>query len=328
MQVKISVIMPVYNTEKYLAACLDSLLEQSFADFEVICIDDRSTDGSLAILKEYAQKDSRIKVLQNEENLRAAGTRNVGIENAAGDYIYFIDSDDYIDRDYLHLLYEKALETDADIVTNTNIITETNGVSKQYIHPAMPEIPEEGCFIDNATAAEHTFCVVWMRLFKRSFIEKYQIRFQKVNMTEDNVFHYVTSLHAGTIYAFFAEAAYHYVIRDDSVTGIVQKNNQRDYVTMRANEIIYDYLASHNMLEESKVKLFNMYGFLKVDTEEKFNLYQRYFRKIEGYLKNHREQYNAMDMFFAESILSSNSLEDYLSRYSANVAIAFFKKRK
>jgi len=327
MMTRISIVMPVYNSEKYLRACLDSLLRQSFIDFEVICIDDCSVDGSWEILKEYAQIDNRIKVLQNEENLRAAGTRNVGLEKAVGDYIYFIDSDDYIDRDYLRLLYAKAIETDADIVTNSNIVKETNGVAEPYIHLGMPNISQEGKYIDAKTSVENAFCVVWMRLFKRSFLEQYHIRFQDVKM-EDNVFHFVTSIHASSIYVFKAAAAYHYVIHSDSVTELIQKDNQRDFITMKANDIIFDYLTSHNLLAKISVKLFKTCLFFKVDTEEKFALYQSYFRKLENYLYGHRELYSDIDMFFAESILSSKSLEDYLSHYQPSVAIAFLKKSK
>ena len=95
-QPKISVIVPVYNTEKYLAACLDSLVNQTLKEIEIICVDDGSTDSSLKILREYEAKDSRLKVI-TQENKYAGVPRNTGIDAAAGKYVYFADSDDYCD---------------------------------------------------------------------------------------------------------------------------------------------------------------------------------------------------------------------------------------
>ena len=112
---KNSVIVPVYNVEKYLKECLDSLVNQTLQDFGIICINNGSTDGSLNILKEYAQKDKRIKII-NQENKGLSAARNCGIEVATGEYIGFIDSDDYVDINFYENLYKRGKETDSDIV--------------------------------------------------------------------------------------------------------------------------------------------------------------------------------------------------------------------
>ena len=96
---KVSVIMPVYNVEAYLAECLDSVLHQTFQDIEIICIDDASTDHSMDILREFAHKDARITLLQNDSNQRQAYARNKGMDRACGEYVLFVDSDDYIEKD-------------------------------------------------------------------------------------------------------------------------------------------------------------------------------------------------------------------------------------
>ena len=111
---KVSVIIPVYNTEKYLEKCLDSVCNQTLSDIEIICVDDCSTDNSLNILKEYAQKDNRIKLIEFKENKGAAAARNEGIKAATGEYIGFIDSDDYPETDsYYEQLYTKAKQENA-----------------------------------------------------------------------------------------------------------------------------------------------------------------------------------------------------------------------
>lgn len=112
---KISVILPVYNVEKYLRRCLDSLLKQTFTDFEAICVNDGSPDKSLHILEEYAAKDSRIKIV-TQENQGLSMARNNGLKIATGDYIYFLDSDDAIHHKLLEIAYTYATKHNADMV--------------------------------------------------------------------------------------------------------------------------------------------------------------------------------------------------------------------
>ncbi|MBP5615546.1 MAG: glycosyltransferase family 2 protein [Alphaproteobacteria bacterium] len=116
MAPKVSVIVPVYNTEKYLTKCLESLTRQTLSDIEIICINDASTDGSLQILQEYALRDDRIKVIDLKENGGVSHARNVGIDKTQGEYLGFVDSDDFIDLDFYEKLYHKAVETEADVV--------------------------------------------------------------------------------------------------------------------------------------------------------------------------------------------------------------------
>ena len=95
----ISIIIPVYNTEDYLHVCLNSILKQSYGDFEIICVDDASTDSSLEILEYFTKKDSRIKILKNDSNRGQGFSRNRGLDVAEGKYIFFLDSDDWINAD-------------------------------------------------------------------------------------------------------------------------------------------------------------------------------------------------------------------------------------
>ncbi|MBR3628081.1 MAG: glycosyltransferase family 2 protein [Elusimicrobia bacterium] len=112
---KISVIVPTYNVEKYLSQCLDSILNQTFKDFECICINDGSTDNSLSILQKYASKDNRIKII-NQENKGLSGARNAALKIVTGKYITFVDSDDFVSSDYLEKLINLAEKENSDIV--------------------------------------------------------------------------------------------------------------------------------------------------------------------------------------------------------------------
>lgn len=113
---KVSIIIPIYNVESYLRRCLDSVINQTLGNIEIICVNDCSTDNSWGILQEYAKNDNRIRLINFAENKGAAAARNAGIEEATGEYIGFVDSDDFVDLDFYEKLYVKAKETDADIV--------------------------------------------------------------------------------------------------------------------------------------------------------------------------------------------------------------------
>jgi len=111
---KISVIVPVYNVEKYLAKCIDSILAQTFTDFECILINDGSPDNSPAICDEYAKKDERMKVI-HKENGGVSSARNTGLDIAQGEWITFADSDDWVDENYLELMYSNAIKNNCDL---------------------------------------------------------------------------------------------------------------------------------------------------------------------------------------------------------------------
>jgi len=116
MTPKFSVIVPIYNVQAYLAECLDSVLAQSFTDFEIVAVDDVSKDQSLAIAREYAQKHPQVRLVEHEVNKGLGGARNTGIEQAKGEYLIFLDSDDYLREDSLELIHQRITQKNADVV--------------------------------------------------------------------------------------------------------------------------------------------------------------------------------------------------------------------
>ena len=117
MEPKVAVIVPVYNMERYLRECLDSLVGQTFKDIEIICFNDASTDSSIDILREYAARDERFVIIDSPVNIKQGGGRNAGIRAARAPYIMFVDPDDWVEPDFVEKYYNKAIETGADIVT-------------------------------------------------------------------------------------------------------------------------------------------------------------------------------------------------------------------
>nr|WP_304429678.1 glycosyltransferase family 2 protein [uncultured Acetatifactor sp.] len=127
----VSIIIPVYNVERYLVECLDSVLKQTYNNIEVICVDDASTDNSLSILEKYASQDKRLQVIRKEENVGLASARNAGFDIAIGKYVYYLDSDDYIDLNAIELLYSYAEKYNTDCVYfNSRLISEAETFGK------------------------------------------------------------------------------------------------------------------------------------------------------------------------------------------------------
>ena len=199
--IKVSVIIPIYNDEKYLPECIDSVLSQTMTEFEVICIDDCSTDDSFAIVNKYAEMASRIHVYQNKNNEGPSATRNCGIEAAQGEYIFFLDADDFIRADTFELLLERAKSCDADIVQFAYHHKFEEGVKVWYRNPKanyhnLPEVysgKEFFCELVNNRIFEAQACI---RMFRREFLMENQIKFYEGILHEDYLFSFLSFMNA------------------------------------------------------------------------------------------------------------------------------------
>ena len=220
---KISVIVPVYNVEKYLSDCLDSILSQSLADIEIIGIDDCSTDQSAEMLKEYASKDRRIKFVQNEKNSGPAYSRNRGIVMATGEYIMFVDSDDMISEGSLLALYDKAEESQADgVLFDIDSIYEMS-ISKNDIFECRPHRHDySGVYngqdlftlqMDNGDLQLMTVICLW----RRDFILNNNLLFPEGVWHEDVPFSVCAFMRANRM-VFLRKTCYIYRRRDNSIT--------------------------------------------------------------------------------------------------------------
>ena len=189
---KVSIIIPVYNGEKVLKRCIDSILSQSYTDFELIIINDGSTDKSIEIINEYKEKDCRIKVIDNE-NKGVSETRNIGIDHAVGEYIQFIDCDDYINKDMLMNAVESIEDNNADLVV-TGIILEIEDKNKTKTSTQTFEYENlkgkvniaKGVLERLDGAYIHS---LWNKIFKRNIIINNNIKMDKnINLGEDLIF--------------------------------------------------------------------------------------------------------------------------------------------
>ena len=231
---KFSIIIPIYNVEKYLAECLESALFQTYSDYEVICVEDASTDDSYNVLLEYSKKNKKIIVVKNEKNEGLSYSRNKGIEIASGDYVLFLDSDDYIEKNCLQTIAENIKESDVEIVNyNYKILMEPQ---MEIINPANLceecQVPIDGktWFYQsvNNGAANSMAC---SKAYKRDFLLENKISFYENLLHEDELFHLQTMLRAQKVIAV-QDSLYIYRKRSNSITTTISKKRLDSYMVL------------------------------------------------------------------------------------------------
>lgn len=253
--VAVSIVIPVYNIEKYLRECLDSLVNQSFKDFEVICINDGSKDGSLVILEEYAKKDSRFKVI-SQTNGGSGSARNNGLSKAKGKYVQFLDGDDYFEPEMLEKLYNLAEKHQAEIAVCSSKKVDDEGNITETKNPNSPLnlnlIPFNKVFnykdfpndIFNLTGT-----APWNKLYLREMLIKNNLTFPKLTGPDDLCFVHMAIICAKKIVAIDNELINYRYNRPGSVQ-TYRANHTIDII--RAFLFIKEFLISKNIFETVK----------------------------------------------------------------------------
>lgn len=208
---KVSVIVPVYNAEKYLGRCLESLCAQTFTDIEVICINDGSTDNSRKILEAYTQGDKRFIVI-NKKNAGVSAARNDGIKRAHGKYIHFMDADDFVDSDYYERMFAVAKDTDADIVcsgfiTNTKYACNITYKSGFVVRGIYNKLRRTYALTDG---------YVWRYLFRTEFIKKNKLMFDTKMISQEDAVFVLNAIALTDFIAFVPGTFYHYMFNETS----------------------------------------------------------------------------------------------------------------
>ena len=253
MVVKISVIIPVYNSEKYLRVCLDSLLNQTFQNFEIICIDDGSTDKSLEILKKYEKQDNRFKVLM-QTHAGAGAARNLGIKSAGGKYIQFLDSDDYFKPDLLAEMFRFAEKHNTDLTICSSGKVDDMGNVIETGSPNFPinidKVPNGKVFNREDFKGEifSLFTpVVWNKLIKKSFLEKNNLEFPPLKIYEDIAFAHSLVICADRIVVLNKELINYRFNRPGS---LVRKRANHTIDAVKSCIYLGDFLNSRGFLPE------------------------------------------------------------------------------
>ena len=275
--VEISVIIPAYNVEDYIGDCVNSIMNQTFKDLEIICINDGSEDNTLNILRQFESKDDRIIVIDQENN--GVGTaRNAGLDAATGEYIYFIDSDDFLDSNALSELYDIAKENEADL-----IIFKSQNFNHDPTEPfveeynEMEQIPSSFknklfSFKDMLEHFTKIDVTIWNKFFKHDLIE--DVRFDEDIIFEDNLFTVDYFFKANRVY-FYDKVLYHRRLRPNS---IITSASRRHVEGLEVNKRMIKRIKEAGYYDDVKEKLFIknftiiIYRFINIDDE-----YKEYF---------------------------------------------------
>lgn len=300
---KLSIIVPVYNVEKYIAKCLDSLVNQTLQDIEIICVDDCSSDKSVSIIKKYMKKDKRIRLICHTQNKGLAATRNTGLKSATAELIAFADSDDYLELN----AYEKAVNTMAseiDIVcfgigTGGDISPERKKMDDEYY-----AIKYSGSVKITDDILLHTDVSSCNKIFRKSIIDKYAISFPDGLRYEDAYFFNVYGIRCQTAF-FMKDKLYHYVRRENSImsstfTGEIGVSIDHVKIAIK----LYEYLKHNNLFAEHKNHFYRLF-FAYVN----FSLYH------EKTFKGHEQIYDLAINFLDKEKISLNNSPEFFRDY-------------
>lgn len=246
---KITVIVPVYNVELYLRDCIDSIINQTYTNLEIILVNDGSTDTSLDICKEYASKNKNIKII-NKENGGLSDARNAGLEKATGEYIMFVDSDDFLTPTSCELLYNSIKEHDVEFVSANFVFTNEEGVPWQK--PKFSEnFQSRYLDIDDYLYSFYLInSIVWNKIFKKEFLDKNKLRFKVGLLAEDAHFTTLVFLKAKKTY-YLKDVVYNYRQRKNNKSNLSISYHCSEEYFKKVNEsykIIYENFKKYNQM--------------------------------------------------------------------------------
>ena len=294
--VKVSVVVPVYNVEKYLEECLDSLINQTLKDIEIICVNDGSTDKSLDILNNYAKKDKRIQII-TQENKGLGAARNTGMKYAKGEYLNFIDSDDYLELSALEETYNISKEKELDFLMfrliNYDDKKDKHYQSGYYNMNRLAKSVKENVFNYKDLDSKTLFSIAVSacnKLYNREFIEKNSFTFPEGLAFEDNPFFWNIFLKAKRVF-FYKKHLYNRRRREDSIMGLAGKNHMD---TIKIRNMVCKIFVDNGIFDEHKKKLYHYkiissyHRFINIQDiykEDFFNLLKEDYLKMLDYKK-------------------------------------------
>lgn len=247
-KIKISIIIPVYNVAKYLSKCLESLSNQTLKDIEILCVDDHSTDNSLEILNDFASKDSRIKIINLENNQGQGFARNKALEEAKGEFIGFVDSDDYVDLNYFEELYNSAKQASVDIAV-ASILKHKKHYRKYNVYYAKKlkatTIQDK---IKLCGDTKQFFFYAWNKIYKTEFLRKNNIKFAQGQIYEDVIFAIKALFYSDSVISV-PNTNYNYIQHNNSTV------KHKDSSGKKVRDLIKAYTELQDFCKTNEIKL-------------------------------------------------------------------------
>ena len=345
---KISIIMPLYNAETYLAECLDSILKQTFTEFELLCVNDGSGDGTAEILQLYAARDSRISVFDNGERRGAAYSRNRGLAEATGDYLFFLDGDDVFDEEMVQSAYWKAVENQADIVVFQSVKTKTEQMRLKRTNRLGTTFAQAFCRQTFTVKSLHACDFMtfrsspWDKIYRSKFFLTENLRFQNLSCCNDVYFVNMALLFAKRIIWLDTEKIFVHVRDHDSPSRIstdrdpmcayeadkkileeVSARGKMPELYRHCYTRIYYHLLTTLKMAKDKSRAEQFYLFLQKEGIRRLQvLGGNEYQKLDAYVREGFEKFSELH-YESGWYLETGELEAYLQNRRQQVCCMF-----
>jgi len=316
----VSVIIPVYNAAPWLPRCFESALNQSLRNIELICIDDASTDDSRQMLEQMAKRDPRIRPVYFEEHQGVSKARNVALDMSEGEYVFFLDADDWIDSNHLEVMFDQAGKNNLDVLINTSydLVYEDGRVESgsffRYDGDGIKSYPSS--FVQS-----HVLCALCFRMYRLSYLNRNQVRFPLIaGGGEDIYFTGLAEALQDQVYVLNGPC-YHYFQHDGSVVHMRDKA----FPYIQNYNALYDELCARGIPYEDLKMLYC--GVIELDSREKFDFIKQYITKVEPVIRKHPEYYTGHDIMLTDIVLSSPDYDYFRQHHHPNIAIEFVRSK-
>ena len=328
-KVKVSIIIPIYNPEEsLLRKCLDSALNQTLNEIEVLCIDDGSCGATKDILKEYSENDSRCRIIA-QENSGSGAARNNGIKHSNGEYIVFLDADDWIEPKMCESLYDFAKNLDVDLVLFDNVWHREDSITSEFVHFSKEEYNRDfnNLIFDYKLIKDKIFSgyfgVIWTKFYKSSFIKEKNILFPSHKLYNDIEFHIKSLILAKNI-SYYPRIFYHYNKSDHESLQTSYRGKKEAMVFYDVVVGIRDFLLEQNLMEEFRIDFLNFAfeNFILKLTEMSKDFKQDYFLKIKSFFEsmvvypNDFDEMNFKYLPYYIHMISSKDFNEFKARLS------------
>lgn len=319
MKAKVSVIVPIYNAEIYIDKCIQSIINQTLKDIEIILVDDGSTDKSVEISNKYAENDKRIKVIK-KKNKGASSARNYGISVATGDFITFVDSDDFIEKDMLESLYSEAIDNKCDVILSGIKIVKDSNIEYEFTTDSKIYTKQEVFklfYFDKEPFSPNYACG---KLIKRSVCNKVKFR-EDIFLMEDALFSMELFINCSNNIMFLKKYLYNYVQRDGSASKHFSKKRITSFYALE--ELLNLAKGIDSKYEKSFLKVYSklilsiLQDIISFDFQ---NNKEEYFKISRSLNKHYIDNIRSKDISYKNKIhLSLIKISPSLYKHSLNL---------
>jgi glycosyltransferase involved in cell wall biosynthesis len=307
----ISVMVPVYNVEKYLVECLNSIVNQTYKNLEIICVDDCSSDGSLEILKEFTKKDKRVKIISHEKNRGQGVARNNGLKMDRGKYVCFVDSDDFIDLDYIEKMLSSMAKDPVDVVCSNKILKYyPHMMKKNNFMRRAKDFPLEQKITGDSIQKFFKKMLISPcgKLYNLNFLRWNDIFFAENINFEDFYFFHILKTKIESL-SFIYDSTYYYRQRKDSTIFVHKKLKNNSFDSLGIIKKICENYKDNNLLGEYPAPFLWLNKFFKKHTERErlFFAIKEFFGDMEENIQKNSAIYDRKSLAFFRCVLNSKS---------------------